>query len=94
MFLHTNDAACKHPNFYSYQSFISAAAAYPAFGTSKDATTNKREVAAFLAQISHETTGRDAFCLQFTMAGGDVEKTPLTSTLHILLSGDFGTSCC
>ena len=51
MFLHTNDTACKHPKFYTYQAFITAAAAFPAFGI------GKLEVAAFLAQVSHETTG-------------------------------------
>ena len=50
-------AECKHRGFYTYSSFISAAGSYKGFGTSKDAATNKREVAAFLAQVSHETTG-------------------------------------
>lgn len=44
-------------NFYSYNAFITAAAAFPAFATSPDTAANKRELAAFLAQISHETTG-------------------------------------
>jgi hypothetical protein len=44
--------------FYTYAAFTAAAAAFPGFGTSStDAATNKRELAAFLAHISHETTG-------------------------------------
>lgn len=44
--------------FYTYSAFLAAAAAFPSFGTSStDAAANKRELAAFLAQISHETTG-------------------------------------
>lgn len=44
--------------FYSYAAFIAAAAAFPGFGTSSlDPAANKRELAAFLGQISHETTG-------------------------------------
>ena len=57
IFKHTNDGICRHPNFYTYQSFVTAATSFPGFGTSKDTATNEREVAAFLAQISHETTG-------------------------------------
>ncbi|KAL5791300.1 hypothetical protein ACOSQ2_006188 [Xanthoceras sorbifolium] len=56
MFKHRND--CTSKGFYSYDAFISAAKSFPAFATSSgDAATNKREVAAFLAQTSHETTG-------------------------------------
>jgi hypothetical protein len=44
-------------NFYSYANFLTAAASFPSFATSSDATTNKRELAAFLAHISHETGG-------------------------------------
>ncbi|KAL5788955.1 hypothetical protein ACOSP7_005904 [Xanthoceras sorbifolium] len=56
MFKHRND--CTSKGLYSYDAFISAAKSFPAFATSSgDAATNKREVAAFLAQTSHETTG-------------------------------------
>jgi hypothetical protein len=44
-------------DFYSHTAFLNAAAATPGFGTSGDAPTNKRELAAFLAHISQETTG-------------------------------------
>lgn len=44
-------------NFYSYANFLRAAASFPSFAASSDATTNKRELAAFLAHISHETGG-------------------------------------
>nr|prf basic chitinase [Oryza sativa] len=57
MLLHRNDAACPASNFYTYDAFVAAASAFPGFAAAGDADTNKREVAAFLAQTSHETTG-------------------------------------
>uniref|UniRef100_A0A0E0KF33 chitinase n=1 Tax=Oryza punctata TaxID=4537 RepID=A0A0E0KF33_ORYPU len=57
MLLHRNDAACPASNFYTYDAFVAAANAFPGFATTGDADTRKREVAAFLAQTSHETTG-------------------------------------
>ncbi len=56
MFLHKDDPAC-FGGVYSYPGLIEAAAAYPAFGCTGNDLTRRREVAAFLAQISHETTG-------------------------------------
>ncbi|KMQ51321.1 chitinase, GH19 family [Chitinispirillum alkaliphilum] len=41
--------------FYTYADLISAAASYPEFANTGDLTTRKREVAAFLANIAHET---------------------------------------
>lgn len=55
---HRNDAGCPAKGFYTYQAFINAANAYPAFGSTGDLTTRKREIAAFLGQTSHETTGK------------------------------------
>ncbi|KAM0916205.1 hypothetical protein ACQ4PT_010299 [Festuca glaucescens] len=46
--------------FYTYEAFLAAAAAFPAFGGTTEGLsveTRKREVAAFLGQTSHETTG-------------------------------------
>ncbi|KAK7269545.1 hypothetical protein RIF29_22276 [Crotalaria pallida] len=57
IFLHKDDTACPAKNFYTYESFIQASKCFPRFGTSGSLTTRKREIAAFLAQISHETTG-------------------------------------
>ncbi|XP_058090714.1 endochitinase [Magnolia sinica] len=54
---HRNDAACPGRGFYTYNAFISAASAFGAFATVGDTATRKREIAAFLAQTSHETTG-------------------------------------
>nr|AAP35271.1 chitinase [Euonymus europaeus] len=54
---HRNDNACEGKGFYSHDAFLTAAKAYPAFGTTGDDATRKREIAAFLAQTSHETTG-------------------------------------
>ncbi|XP_014495374.1 chitinase 10 [Vigna radiata var. radiata] len=56
-FLHKDDTACPAKDFYTYHSFILASKSFPAFGTTGCLATRKREIAAFLAQISHETTG-------------------------------------
>lgn len=37
--------------------FINAVKAFPEFANTGDDATRKREIAAFLAQTSHETTG-------------------------------------
>lgn len=63
MLKHRND--CPSKSFYSYDAFIEAAKAFSAFGTTGDAATRKREVAAFLAQTSHETTGNCLFSTNF-----------------------------
>lgn len=43
--------------FYSYSALVAAANTFPAFATTGDADTRKREVAAFLANVAHETGG-------------------------------------
>ena len=43
--------------FYTYAALVAAANTFPAFATTGDLDTRKREVAAFLANISHETGG-------------------------------------
>ncbi|PKA65696.1 Chitinase 10 [Apostasia shenzhenica] len=57
IFLHKDDAACPAKGFYPYNAFIEATRRFPEFGSTGSPETRKREVAAFLAQISHETTG-------------------------------------
>jgi chitinase len=59
LLLHRNDpgSGCLAVGFYTYDAFLAAAAAFPAFGTTGNTDTRKREVAAFLGQTSHETTG-------------------------------------
>ncbi|WMV51672.1 hypothetical protein MTR67_045057 [Solanum verrucosum] len=58
MLNHRNDNACQGKNnFYSYNAFITAAKSFPGFGTTGDTIARKREIAAFFAQTSHETTG-------------------------------------
>ncbi|TFI20931.1 chitinase [Streptomyces sp. 4R-3d] len=42
---------------YNYEGLKAALSAYPAFATSGDDTVKKREAAAFLANIGHETAG-------------------------------------
>ncbi|MFF3978676.1 chitinase [Streptomyces sp. NPDC001828] len=43
--------------FYTYQGLTQALGAYPGFANSGDGATRKREAAAFLANVSHETAG-------------------------------------
>nr|WP_244501116.1 chitinase [Streptomyces sp. TP-A0874] len=43
--------------FYSYAGLTDALGAYPEFADTGDETTKKREAAAFLANVSHETGG-------------------------------------
>ena len=50
MFLHRND-------LYAYESLVAAAETFPAFCNEGTLDDRKREAAAFLANISHETTG-------------------------------------
>jgi basic endochitinase B len=56
LFLHKDDPACSGGN-YTLQGLLDAAADYPSFACEGDEPTRRRELAAFLAQISHETTG-------------------------------------
>ncbi|MFE6056526.1 chitinase [Kitasatospora sp. NPDC056446] len=44
-------------SFYTYQGLVNALSAYPKFTTTGDDATRKREAAAFLANVSHETGG-------------------------------------
>ncbi|KDP25869.1 hypothetical protein JCGZ_22899 [Jatropha curcas] len=57
MLKHRNDSNCPANGFYTYDAFISAAQSFDGFGTIGDIDTRKREIAAFLGQTSHETTG-------------------------------------
>lgn len=57
MFIHKDNTACPANGFYTYESFVEATRRFPRFGSVGNDETRRREVAAFLAQISHETTG-------------------------------------
>ncbi|KAK1320958.1 hypothetical protein QJS10_CPA03g02389 [Acorus calamus] len=57
MLKHRNDAACAARGFYTYDAFVAAANSFGGFARTGDTNTRKREIAAFLAQTSHETTG-------------------------------------
>uniref|UniRef100_A0A8R7U3V0 chitinase n=2 Tax=Triticum urartu TaxID=4572 RepID=A0A8R7U3V0_TRIUA len=57
MLRHRNYTACPARGFYTYEAFIAAATTFPDFGTAGNLETQKREVAAFFGQTSHETTG-------------------------------------
>jgi chitinase len=56
LFLHQRDSAC-NAQLYDYDSLLSAAARFPSFATEGSDQLRRRELAAFLANISHETTG-------------------------------------
>ncbi len=43
--------------FYTYEALVAAAGTFPGLATTGDADTRKREVAAFLANVNHETGG-------------------------------------
>ncbi|KAL2920870.1 Acidic endochitinase SP2 [Bienertia sinuspersici] len=49
-------ASCAGKNFYTRDAFLNAAKAFPQFGTSGSGDDNKKEIAAFFAHVSHETT--------------------------------------
>ena len=44
-------------NFYTYEAFTAAAAAYPTFGTSGSVDDQKREIAAFFGNVQQESGG-------------------------------------
>ncbi|GJM88522.1 hypothetical protein PR202_ga04594 [Eleusine coracana subsp. coracana] len=47
---------CPDRDFYTYDAFLAAARAFPAFGATGDEDARKREVAAFMAQAAHGTS--------------------------------------
>lgn len=55
-FLHREDSACEG-ELFTYDAFIAAAATFPAFCSEGSLDDRRREAAAFLANVSHETTG-------------------------------------
>ncbi len=56
MFLHRGTAPCRGA-FYTYAAFVAAAATFPTFAAEGTGEQRRRELAAFLANIGHETTG-------------------------------------
>ncbi len=56
MFLHVGESAC-NASAFDRSSLIAAAASFPQFAAVGSLETRTRELAAFLANISHETTG-------------------------------------
>jgi len=46
-----------HKKLYTYEGLVKAMKAFPAFAHTGNAKTRKREAAAFLANVSHETSG-------------------------------------
>ncbi|XP_038708588.1 endochitinase-like [Tripterygium wilfordii] len=57
MLRYRNDGRCQSKGFYTYNAFVEAARSFEGFGTTGDVDTRKREIVAFFAQTSHETTG-------------------------------------
>jgi len=56
-FPNINNAACTGANFFTHGALVLAASAFPSFANSGDVEEDKLELAAFLGQTSHETTG-------------------------------------
>ncbi|GAQ81831.1 chitinase [Klebsormidium nitens] len=89
-FLHMNDAACHHRNFYTYDAFVTAASAFSGFGTSSASPTiNKQEIAAFMGQISHETTGGWASAPDGPYSWGLCFDEEATSVPYCAASADY-----
>lgn len=65
MLKYSTDSRCPSNGFYTYNAFITAANSFTGFGTTGDDATRKREVAAFLGQTSHETTGNYSLIMGF-----------------------------
>merc|ERR1740116_497335 len=57
MFPNICNAACQGCNMLTYDCLIAATLMYPDFASSNDEDANKREVAAWLGEMSQETTG-------------------------------------
>nr|ACC68684.1 chitinase [Crocus sativus] len=57
MLLHRDNEFCPARGFYTYDAFVDAANSFPGFAAVGDMDNQKRDVAAFLAQSSHYTTG-------------------------------------
>ena len=58
MFPHRGDTASGcNGAYYTWQAFLEAARAFPAFANEGSDAQRRRELAAFLANIAHETTG-------------------------------------
>ncbi|WVZ57501.1 hypothetical protein U9M48_007880 [Paspalum notatum var. saurae] len=55
-----DNSICPASGFYTYDAFIQAANAFPGFGTGGTDERNRRDLAAFFDQTSHETTGGSA----------------------------------
>jgi len=56
-FPNINNAACTGANFFTHDALVQAAKAFPSFANSGNIDQDKLELAAFLGQTSHETTG-------------------------------------
>lgn len=75
-------SSCPSNGFYTYDAFVAAASAYGSFGTTGSSDVTKREVAAFFANVAHETgsgcyveeINKDTYCsasAQWSCASGE-----------------------
>ncbi|PON78525.1 Glycoside hydrolase [Parasponia andersonii] len=87
MFKHRTD--CHTQGFYNYEAFITAATSFPAFGTTGDVATRKRELAAFFAQTSQLTTGHNSNDEPHAWGYCNINGTTLASTEN---ENDYCTS--
>jgi len=53
----STDSISNNPDFYSFKAFVAASKIFPLFVSEGDQTIQKRELAAFLANIAQETSG-------------------------------------
>ncbi|ERM96411.1 hypothetical protein AMTR_s00001p00244240 [Amborella trichopoda] len=61
MFKHRNENSCEGRDIYTYNAFITATKSFPAFGTTGDTTTRKREIDVFLLRLRRRPlVGADA----------------------------------
>merc|ERR1711988_141289 len=56
-FPNINNSACSGKGFFNWCALLEAAAAFPEFANGGDINQDRIELAAFLGQTSHETTG-------------------------------------
>nr|XP_023878330.1 basic endochitinase A-like [Quercus suber] len=67
MFSHRNDSSCEG-SFYTYDTFMAATSVFGGFGRIGNSITQKREIAAFLAQTAYATaeqnTTKEDYCIE------------------------------
>ncbi|KAK1295607.1 Endochitinase 1 [Acorus calamus] len=89
MLKHRNDVVCPARGFYTYDDFVTSANSFDGFATTGDEDTRKREIAAFLAQTSHQTTGGREGAADGTSAWGYCFKEEVKHTDNCQLGVEY-----